>query len=89
MDVVRANIGQIDGRVVLANNPGRGLRIAIYVPLTLSILSTITVGVGSQRFAPPHQAIEEIVMVRGDQVRLAKIGDAATATVRKRQMPLV
>jgi two-component system chemotaxis sensor kinase CheA len=74
---------------VLANDPGRGLRIVIHVPLTLSILSTIVMGVGSQCFALPRQAIEEIVMVRGDQVRLDTIGDAATATVRGRRMPLV
>ncbi len=89
MDVVRANIEQIGGRVVLTNDPGRGLRIVIHVPLTLSILSTIIVGVGSQRFALPRQAIEEIVMVRGDQVRIDTIGDAATVTVRGKRMPLV
>jgi two-component system chemotaxis sensor kinase CheA len=79
----------IGDHVVLANDPGRGLRIVIHVPLTLSILSTIVMGVGSQCFALPRQAIEEIVMVRGDQVRLDTIGDAATATVRGRRMPLV
>ena len=89
MDVVRANIEQIGGRVVLTNDPGRGLRIVIHVPLTLSILSTIIVGVGTQRFALPRQAIEEIVMVRGDQVRIDTIGDAATVTVRGKRMPLV
>jgi two-component system chemotaxis sensor kinase CheA len=89
MDVVRANIKQIGGRVVLANDPGRGLRIVIHVPLTISTLSTIIVGVGSQRFALPRQAIEGIVMVRGRQVRLNKIGDAVTAMVRGRRIPLV
>jgi two-component system chemotaxis sensor kinase CheA len=89
MDVVRANIEQIGSRVVLANDTGRGLRIVIHVPLTLSILSTIVGDVGPQRLALPRQAVEEIVMVRGDQVRLDTIGDAATATVRGRRMPLV
>ncbi|HXH16151.1 MAG TPA: chemotaxis protein CheW [Sphingomonas sp.] len=89
MDVVRANIEQIGGRIVLNNDPGRGLRLVIHVPLTLSILSTIVLGVGTQQFALPRQAIEEIVMVRGDQVRIDTIGDAATVTVRGRRMPLV
>ena len=89
MDVVRANIDQIGGRIALTNDPGRGLRIVIHVPLTLSILSTIVVGVGPQRFALPRQAIEEIVMVRGDAVRIDTIGDATTVTVRGRRMPLV
>lgn len=49
MDVVRANVEQIGGRIELRNTPGRGLRIAIHVPLTLSIMSTIGVGVRDQR----------------------------------------
>ena len=89
MDVVRANIEQIGGRIVLANMPGKGLRIVIHVPLTLSILSTIIVGVGTQRFALARQAIEEIFKVRGDQVRIEAIGDAAAVSVRGRRMPLV
>ncbi len=89
MDVVRANIEQIGGRVVLTNQPAKGLRIVIHVPLTLSILSTIIVGCGDQRFAIARQAIEEIVRVRGAQVRIDTIGDAATVAVRGRRMPLV
>lgn len=89
MDVVRSNIEQIGGRVVLTNDPGRGLRIVVHVPLTLSILSTIVIGVGTQRFAIARQSIEEIVTVRGDQVRIETIGDATAATVRGRRMPMV
>ncbi|RIA45628.1 CheW-like protein [Hephaestia caeni] len=90
MDVVRANIEQIGGRIELANNPGRGLRIAIHVPLTLSIISTIVVGAGAQRFAVPRQAIEEIVTARaGGAVRIDRLGGAAIATVRDRRLPLL
>ncbi len=89
MDVVRSNIEQIGGRIVLTNDPGRGLRIVVHVPLTLSILSTIVIGVGTQRFAIARQSIEEIVTVRGDQVRIETIGDATAATVRGRRMPMV
>lgn len=89
MDVVRANIEQIGGRIEIDNAPGRGLRIAIHVPLTLSIMSTIGVGVGGQRFAISRQVIEEIVTLRGDAIRIDMLGDTPTATVRERRMPLV
>ncbi|MGC5796288.1 chemotaxis protein CheA [Sphingomonas sp. NFX23] len=89
MDVVRANIEQIGGRIVLVNDPGRGLRIIARVPLTLSILTTLIVEVGTQRFALARQSVEEIVLVRGDQVRIETIGDAAAVLVRGRRMPLV
>ena len=93
MDVVRANIEQIGGRIELINSLGRGLRILIHVPLTLSIIPAIVIGIGGQRFAVTRQAIEEIVHVGGPEsngtIRIDMLGDAATATVRDRRMPLV
>ena len=89
MDVVRANIEQIGGRVALRNRPGQGLTIAIHVPLTLSILSTVIVQVGAQRFALPRQSVEEIVTIHGGSVRLDQLGDARVVTVRGRRLPLL
>ncbi|MET0245126.1 MAG: chemotaxis protein CheW [Sphingomonas sp.] len=89
MDVVRSSIEQIGGRVELDSVPGKGLCIAIHVPLTLSIISAIVVGVGSQRFAIPRQAIEEIVTDRGEAIRIDTIGDIRMASVRNRRMPLI
>ncbi|WP_374943648.1 chemotaxis protein CheA [Sphingomonas sp.] len=89
MDVVRANIEQIGGRIALTNRPGQGLAISIQMPLTLSILSTIVLGVGDQRFAVARQAIEEVVTIRGDTVRIDRVGDSAVANVRGQRMPLV
>ena len=89
MDVVRANIEQIGGRVALDNRVGQGLVIAIHVPLTLSILSTVVVRAGLQHFALPRSAVEEIVTIRSASVRLDTVGDVAVATVRGRRLPLL
>ena len=89
MDVVRSNIEQIGGRVSLRNRPGMGLTIAIHVPLTLSIISTIVVQAGSQRFALARQSVDEIVAIGGASVRLDQLGDAAVATVRGRRLPML
>jgi two-component system chemotaxis sensor kinase CheA len=89
MDVVRANIEQIGGRIDLANSQGRGLRIMIHVPLTLSIIPAIVIGVAGQRFAVTRQAIEEIVHVGGDSLRVDLLGDTPAATVRDRRLPLI
>jgi two-component system chemotaxis sensor kinase CheA len=89
MDVVRANLEQIGGRVSLRNRPGQGLSLTIQVPLTLSIISTVVVRAGSQRFAIPRQSVEEIVTVHGASVRLDQIGDAPVATVRGRRLPML
>ncbi|MEN2785099.1 chemotaxis protein CheA [Sphingomonas qilianensis] len=89
MDVVRTNVEQIGGRIEIDNRPGAGLRIALHVPLTLSIIPTIIITVAAQRFAISRQAIQEIVMVRAPQVRVDMLGDRPAATVRDRRMPLV
>ena len=89
MDVVRASVEQIGGRIELDNAPGRGLRLAIHVPLTLSIIPTIVIGCGDQRFALPRQAIEEIVSETAATIRIDMLGDREVATVRDRRMPLV
>ncbi|MDQ2892607.1 MAG: chemotaxis protein CheW [Pseudomonadota bacterium] len=89
MDIVRANVEQIGGRVILSNRPGKGLAITLRVPLTLSILTTIIVVAGGQRFALARQSVEEIIKVRGDQVRIDRIGGVTIATVRGDRLPLV
>ncbi len=89
MDVVRAGIEQIGGRIELDNAPGQGLRLLIHVPLTLSIIPTIVVAAGGQRFAVPRQAIEEIVSERNEAIRVDHVGTAEVATVRDRRLPLV
>jgi two-component system, chemotaxis family, sensor kinase CheA len=89
MDVVRACIDQIGGRIDLDNTPGRGLRIAIHVPLTLSIISTIIVGVGGQSFAIPRLVIEEILAVRSNAIRLDALGSASVVTIRDRRLPVI
>ena len=89
MDVVRAAIEQIGGRIELDNSPGKGLRIAIHVPLTLSIISAIVVGAGGQRFAIPRQAIEEIVTDQADAIRIDMVGEARVLTLRGRRMPML
>ncbi len=89
MDVVRAAIDGIGGRIELDSTPGRGLRLAIHVPLTLSILSTIVVAVGDQRVAIPRGVIEEIVSVRAAGVSTDTLGGQPVAMVRGRRLPMV
>ena len=89
MDVVRAAIDQIGGRITLDNKPGRGLRIAVQVPLTLSIVSTIVVRAGSHRFAISRQTIGEIVNERAANIRVDQLGDNRIARIRDRRIPVV
>ena len=89
MDVVRANVEQIGGRIDLRNRPGHGLSVAIEVPLTLSILSALIVRSGAHAFAIPRQGVEEIVSASARAVRIDAVGEASLVTIRGRRMPMV
>lgn len=87
MDVVRANIERVGGAVELDSTPGQGTRLTIRVPLTLSIIPALTVGLGGQRFAIPRAAIEEIVHTGEDAIELTRLATATLAKVRDRRLP--
>src|SRR5262245_36568238 len=89
MDVVRSNVERIGGIVEVDSTPGQGTRMTLRVPLTLTIIPALTVSIGSQHFAIPRSAIEEIVRANGGSVTLEKVGGAGVATIRGRRVPEV
>ena len=89
MDVVRSNVERIGGIVEVDSKPGEGTRMTLRVPLTLTIIPALTVSIGSQHFAIPRSAIEEIVRANGESVTLEHLGGAGVATIRGRRVPEV
>ena len=89
MDVVRSNVERIGGIVEVDSRLGQGSRMTLRVPLTLTIIPALTVSIGSQHFAIPRSAIEEIVRANGDSVTLSQVGGAGVATIRGRRVPEV
>jgi len=89
MDVVRSNVERIGGVVEVDSTPGKGTRMVLRVPLTLTIIPALTVSIGAQHFAIPRSAIEEIVRANGSSVTLEQIGGAGVATIRGRRVPEV
>ena len=87
MDVVRSNIERIGGTVEVDSTPGTGTRMTLRVPLTLTIIPALTVSIGSQHFAIPRAAIDEIVRANGSSVTLDHLGGAGVATIRGRRVP--
>jgi two-component system chemotaxis sensor kinase CheA len=89
MDVVRSNIERIGGVVEVDSRLGQGSRMTLRVPLTLTIIPALTVSIGSQHFAIPRSAIEEIVRANGHSVTLSRVAGAGVATIRGRRVPEV
>lgn len=89
MDVVRANIEKFGGTLEIQSTPGEGTRFLICVPLTLSILPSLTVETGGQTFAIPRSYVEEIVSTAGGQLEFAQIGERRYVTFRNRRLACV
>jgi two-component system chemotaxis sensor kinase CheA len=89
MDVVRANIERVGGAIQVESTPGEGTRIVLSLPLTLSIIPSLTVMAGGQMFAMPRSYVEEIVHGRAGHIEFARAGDAVLVTVRGRRVPCV
>jgi two-component system chemotaxis sensor kinase CheA len=87
--VVRSNVERIGGIVEVDSKLGVGTRMTLRVPLTLTIIPALTVSIGSQHFAIPRSAIDEIVRANGESVTLEHLGGAGVATIRGRRVPEV
>ena len=86
MDVVRANIERVGGSIEVSSQFGQGTRIALSLPLTLSIIPSLTVGAGGQLFALPRSYVEEIVHGSASHIEFARAGHATLVTVRGKRV---
>jgi len=89
MDVVRANVERIGGLVDIDSRPGQGLRLTLRVPLTLTIIPALTISSGGQHFAIPRSAIDEIVRIGGEAVKMGTLGGANIVSIRGMRLPVV
>jgi chemosensory pili system protein ChpA (sensor histidine kinase/response regulator) len=68
MDVVRAEIQAIGGRVEVTTARGRGTTFTIYLPLTLAVAQTVMVRAGAMTFAISAPMIEQVLRVSADSL---------------------
>jgi two-component system chemotaxis sensor kinase CheA len=69
MDVVRANVMALGGVVDVESILGRGTTISMTLPITLAIIQSLIVGVGSQRFAIPMNAVLETLLIDATEIQ--------------------
>ncbi len=86
MDVVKTRIGQLNGSVEIDSELGKGSRLMIRVPLTLAIMPTLMVKLGSQPFALPLGSVSEIFDL--DESRTNVVDGQLVIMVRDRALPL-
>lgn len=86
MDVVKTRIAQMNGQVEIDSEYGKGSLITIKLPLTLAILPTLMVVLGTQPFALPLASVVEIFNL--DLRRTHVVDGQLTIMVRERALPL-
>jgi chemosensory pili system protein ChpA (sensor histidine kinase/response regulator) len=66
MDVVRAEIGALGGRVEVTTKPGKGTTFLLYLPLTLAVAQAVLVRAGGRLWALPAPMVEQVQQVKAD-----------------------
>ncbi|HZU30586.1 MAG TPA: response regulator, partial [Candidatus Angelobacter sp.] len=88
LDVVKANLAQLNGEIEIETQKGHGTRFTLKVPLTLIISQALFVRCGTSMFALPLAFVEEIRRLRASDMEdvggklLTKVRDVVTEIVR-------
>ncbi len=91
LDGVKAELEKLGGVIDIASRPGRGTTFRIKLPLTLAIIPSQIVSVGSERYAIPQVNLDELLRIPANQVKdkVEKVGDAAVTRLRGKLLPLL
>ena len=87
MDVVKTNLQTIGGTIDLENFEGKGLKMTLRLPLTLSIIAGLSVKIGNQIFGISRSSVVEILSISNKNVVIEEIGGKCIACIRGKRMP--
>lgn len=88
LDVVRKNVGDVNGSIKVESAPGRGARFIIRLPLTLAIVDGMRVGLGEESYILPLASIVECIRPGAAEVRPIA-GEGHVVEIRGEYLPLV
>lgn len=80
MDVVKNNIKNLKGNVVVSSKLGKGTKFSITLPLTLAIIDALLVKVAGQTYAIPLDAVSETTKIEAS--KLSEINNRKAVTLR-------
>ena len=69
LDVVRRNIVDLGGRIVISSAVGKGSRFSLTLPLTLAVLDGMIVSAGKETFVLPLTHIVESLLPKASDIR--------------------
>ncbi|WP_435011403.1 hybrid sensor histidine kinase/response regulator [Tundrisphaera lichenicola] len=72
LDVVKDRLEQLHGTIELASKPGRGLRLTMALPLTLTTLRALMASAGGQVFAFATTNVQKLIRVGPSDFRVVE-----------------
>jgi chemotaxis protein histidine kinase CheA len=87
LDAIKRSVEQLDGRVVVESQEGKGTRMAIEMPLVLAMMRVLVVRVNGHQYAIPTATIERAVHFSADSV--SRIGGREAIIVEGAGVPLI
>jgi chemosensory pili system protein ChpA (sensor histidine kinase/response regulator) len=66
MDVVRAEIAALGGRVEVRSVPGKGTQFNLFFPLTLAVAQAVLVRAGGRLWALPAPMVEQVQQIKSE-----------------------
>jgi chemosensory pili system protein ChpA (sensor histidine kinase/response regulator) len=87
MDVVRTNVGRLNGEIDVDTEAGAGTRFTLRLPLTVLVTEALLVRAGAEALAVPLNAVHVIATLGPEALRSGPDGEAAL--VEGRWLPLM
>jgi len=69
LNIVKRTVESLGGRVTIAGAPGKGLKVSMRFPLTLSIISSLLIEVGDEIYAVPLNSVVRSVRVKDHEIK--------------------
>lgn len=88
MDVVKQNVEQLGGRIIVASEPGQGTRFTLLLPLTLAVMDGMIIRASGERLVLPIASIRETLQWSETRVERLPSGQEFLR-LRDRLSPLV
>lgn len=74
MDVVKTNIEEIGGEVIIETNLGQGSTFRIILPLTLAIMECMVIRLGTEKYVLPSYHVAETMKIDDSNSRTTAVG---------------
>ena len=68
LDAVQTIVREVGGRVRISSKPGRGTRIQLELPLTLSVVRALLAEIGGEPYAFPLSRIQSVLKLSGEEI---------------------